>query len=96
MKSSNILNNIQTDNTWLDVETVAKLKKITKRGVRLALNQDKYEYKIENIKGGKTYKIKLIFSGFGCFHNALIGLDELLQVVSCQGFGRKFSSCFQH
>ena len=53
------INNINTDETWIDVETVAKLKNITKRAVRLSLNQNKYEYKIENIKGGKTYKIKL-------------------------------------
>ena len=32
---------------------------MTQRAVRLALNQNKYEYKIENICGGKTYKIKL-------------------------------------
>ena len=56
MKSS-ILNNIQTENTWLDVETVAKLKGITKRAIRLSIQ--KYEYKVENIRGGKTYKIKL-------------------------------------
>ena len=53
------INNINTNETWIDVETVAKLKNITKRAVRLSLNQNKYEYKIENIKGGKTYKIKL-------------------------------------
>lgn len=44
---------------WIDVETLAKLKNITRRAVRLSLNQNKYEYKIENIRGGKTYKIKL-------------------------------------
>lgn len=38
-----ILDNIQTENTWLDVETVAKLKGISKRGVRLAINN--YEHK---------------------------------------------------
>ena len=37
-----ILDNIQTENTWLDVETVAKLKGISKRGVRLAINN--YEH----------------------------------------------------
>ena len=56
MKSS-ILNNIQTENTWLDVETVAKLKGVTKRAIRLSIQ--KYEYKVKNIRGGKTYKIKL-------------------------------------
>jgi hypothetical protein len=53
------MTNINNDNIWIDVETLAKLKNITRRAVRLALNQNKYEYKIENIRGGKTYKIKL-------------------------------------
>lgn len=53
------MTNIDNDNIWIDVETLAKLKNITKRAVRLALNQNKYEYKVENIRGGKTYKIKL-------------------------------------
>ena len=44
--NNNILNNIDRTQTWVDVETVAKLKGITKRGVRLSLNQNKYEYNI--------------------------------------------------
>ena len=40
---------------WIDVETLAKLKNITRRAVRLALNQNKYEYKVENIRGGKIH-----------------------------------------
>lgn len=55
----NILNNIDTKEVWIDVETVAKLKDITKRAVRLSLSNDRYEYKVETVKGGKTYKIKL-------------------------------------
>ena len=50
---------INNNDIWIDVETLAKLKNITRRAVRLALNQNKYEYKVENIRGGKTYKIKL-------------------------------------
>ena len=50
---------INNNDIWIDVETLAKLKNITRRAVRLALNQNKYEYKVENIHGGKTYKIKL-------------------------------------
>ena len=50
---------INNNDIWIDVETLAKLKNITRRAVRLALNQNKYEYTIENIRGGKTYKIKL-------------------------------------
>ena len=38
---TDILNNIETDKTWIDVETVAKLKDISKRGVRLSLNSGK-------------------------------------------------------
>ena len=44
---TDILNNIETDKTWIDVETVAKLKNISKRGVRLSLNSGKYEFKVE-------------------------------------------------
>lgn len=33
-------------------------EKHQKRAVRLSLNQNKYEYKTENVRGGKTYKIK--------------------------------------
>ena len=31
---NSILNNIQTENTWIDVETLAKLKGVTKRADR--------------------------------------------------------------
>ena len=51
--------NINIDDTRIDVDTLAKLKNITKRAVRLSLNQNKYEYKVEKIRGGKTYRIKL-------------------------------------
>ena len=51
--------NINIEDTWIDVDTLAKLKNITKRAVRLSLNQNKYEYKVEKIRGGKTYRIKL-------------------------------------
>ena len=47
MTDNNILNNIDRTQTWVDVETVAKLKGITKRGVRLSLSNDKYEYKVD-------------------------------------------------
>src|SRR5574344_1952437 len=57
--NSNILNNINTNDIWIGVETLASLKNISKRAVRLSLNNDKYEFKTENIRGGKTYKIKL-------------------------------------
>ena len=41
---------INNNDIWIDVETLAKLKNITRRAVRLALNQNKYEYKVENIR----------------------------------------------
>ena len=53
------INNINTEEIWIDVETVAHLKKITKRAVRISLNNDKYECKTEKCRGGYTYKIKL-------------------------------------
>lgn len=54
---------INNKDIWIDVETLAKLKNITRRAVRLALNQNKYEYKVENIRGGKTYKPASSLSG---------------------------------
>lgn len=48
---------INNNDIWIDVETLAKLKNITRRAVRLALNQNKYEYKVENIRGGKNTKL---------------------------------------
>ena len=54
------LNKIQTDNTWIDVTTLAKLKGITERAVRISLNKNKYISRVEkNSRGAKTYKIKL-------------------------------------
>lgn len=51
------MQDININEIWIDVETLAKLKNITKRAVRLSLNQNKYEYKIDSTRGGKTYKI---------------------------------------
>lgn len=59
MVNDAILQNIQTDNTWVDVETVAFLKNISKRGVRLSLKSNKYVFKKEKTRGGTAYKIKL-------------------------------------
>ena len=73
-----ILDNIQTENTWLDVETVAKLKGISKRGVRLAINND--EHKVENTRGGKTYKIRLS------------SLEEELQIKYIQEYYNDFKA----
>ena len=59
MVNDAILQNIQTDNTWVDVETVAFLKNISKRGVRLSLKSNKYVFKKEKTRRGTAYKIKL-------------------------------------
>ena len=57
-------NNYNLKNTWVDVETVATLKGISKRAVRLSLKSKKYEFRIEKIKGREVYKIKnRIFRG---------------------------------
>ena len=42
-----ILNNINTEETWIDVETLSKLKGITKRAVRISINN--YIHKVENV-----------------------------------------------
>lgn len=50
---------IDTTKIWLDVKTVAQLKGVTDRAIRLALRQQKYISKTEDIRGGKVYKICL-------------------------------------
>lgn len=51
---------LDTTKVWLDVKTVAELKGITERAVRLSLKQqNKYRFETEDIRGGKTYKICL-------------------------------------
>lgn len=72
---------INNNDIWIDVETLAKLKNITRRAVRLALNQNKYEYKVENIRGGKTYKIKLST------------LEEELQLKYFQEYYDNYKTC---
>ncbi len=57
MEYSDILDKIKRDEIWVDVETVAKLKNVTNRAVRISIH--KYIYKTEKIKGKKAYKIKL-------------------------------------
>src|SRR5574344_1513855 len=61
----NDLKTFNTTDTWLDVETVAALKKISNRAVRLSLKKknpdgtNKYNYQIETVRGGSAYKIQL-------------------------------------
>jgi putative transposase len=65
IQDDDILKTFNTTDTWLDVETVAALKKISNRAVRLSLKKknpdgtNKYNYHTENVRGGSAYKIKL-------------------------------------
>ena len=54
-----MLKKFNTTETWIDVETLANLKGVSKRAIRLSFNSknSNYETKIENGKGGKLYKI---------------------------------------
>lgn len=56
-----MLKKFNTKETWIDVETLANLKGISKRAIRLSFNSknSNYETKIENGKGGHLYKIRL-------------------------------------
>src|SRR5574344_1742442 len=54
------LKTFNTTDTWLDVETLAGLKNISARAVRLALNKKtEYDFKTKTVRGGKSYKIRL-------------------------------------
>ncbi len=50
---------IDTTKIWLDVKSVAKLKGVTTRAIRIAVRQQKYISKTEDVRGGKSYKICL-------------------------------------
>ncbi|WP_276882742.1 hypothetical protein [Campylobacter cuniculorum] len=54
------------------------MKGVTKRAVRISIN--KYEYRTENTRGGKTYKIKLS------------NLEEELQIKYIQEYYSDFKS----
>ena len=50
---------IDTKNCWLDINTVAKLKNVTIRAVRLAIRNKKYIARTKDQRGGKSYEILL-------------------------------------
>ncbi len=54
---TDILNSINTEETWIDVETLANLKNVTNKAVLISINNCIYQ--TENARGGKAYKIKL-------------------------------------
>lgn len=63
--NNDILKTFDTANVWLDVDTLAKLKNVSNRAIRLALtkensnNQKRYTYRTEKVRGGRGYKILL-------------------------------------
>ena len=44
---------------WLDVKTVAEIKGVTPRAIRLALEKDRYTFRQTDTQGGKSYEILL-------------------------------------
>ena len=47
------------DNLWVDLKTIAEIKQITSRALRIALSKDKYTFRETKTQGGKTYEILL-------------------------------------
>jgi hypothetical protein len=45
--------------TWIDVKTLAEIKKVTPRAVRLSLPKSGYSFREVNSSGGKSYEILL-------------------------------------
>ena len=56
-----ILKTFNTADTWIDVETVAGLKNVKARAIRIVFKKETntYIYKEESSRGGKAYFIKL-------------------------------------
>ena len=44
---------------WVDIKTVAEIKNVTSRAIRLAFARGKYIYREANLQGGKSYEILL-------------------------------------
>lgn len=51
--------NIDAQNIWIDVSTLATLKNRTPRAIRLSLPNNKYIYKVQKNKSSDSYKIQL-------------------------------------
>lgn len=47
------------DEIWIDLKTAAKLRQVTPRAIRLAINRGQYTAKKIDSKGGKSYQILL-------------------------------------
>ena len=50
MKQQNVQN---TENLWIDIKTIAELKQITTRALRISLSKGKYVYRELTTQGGK-------------------------------------------
>src|SRR5574344_192537 len=50
---------LDTSKVFIDVKTLAEMKGVTERAIRLAIRQDKYIAKTEETRGGKCYKVCL-------------------------------------
>lgn len=44
---------------WIDLKTIAEIKHITPRALRIALSKGKYEFRQTKTQGGKSYEILL-------------------------------------
>lgn len=47
------------DNLWIDLKTIAEIKEVTSRALRIALNKGKYTFRETKTQGGKSYEILL-------------------------------------
>lgn len=95
-----IFKTFNTTDIWLDAETVAKLKNISARAVRLSIQ--KYEYKLDSGKGGKCYKIKLSslepklqIKYIKEYYEDLTVTDEIIELSKFQPKAEKFISAKQ-
>ena len=50
---------LDTSKVYIDVKTLAEMKGVTERAIRLAIRQNKYIAKTEETRGGKSYRICL-------------------------------------
>lgn len=47
------------DNLWVDLKTIAEIKEVTSRALRISLNKGKYVFRETKTQGGKSYEILL-------------------------------------
>ena len=48
-----------TENIWIDLKTIAEIKEVTSRALRISLNKGKYVFRETKTQGGKSYEILL-------------------------------------